>query len=400
MTATTALASRGGAPVRRTPLPYALPLFGEEEKREILEALDSGWITTGPRVKKLEAELAEAVQARHVVCVDSCTAALHIALVTLDLKPGEEVITSPLTFCSTVNSIVHAGGTPVLADVEPDTLNLDPAHLRTAITPRTRAVLPVHYGGHPCEMDSILDLCRQHGLTVIEDAAHAVGATYKGRPVGSLGDMTCFSFYATKNITTAEGGALATDHEASAEKARLLMLHGMSKDAWKRYSSAGSWYYEVLLPGFKYNMTDLEAALGLHQLRKLPAFTRRRRELASRYDEAFREHPAIEIPAWRSQAEHVYHLYPIRLRLERLGIDRARFIEELKAENIATTVNFIPIHYHPYYRERLGLSRGALPVAEAAYERLISLPLYPRMTDADANDVIQAVSKVAAAFVL
>jgi dTDP-4-amino-4,6-dideoxygalactose transaminase len=392
------LASRGGAPVRRDFLPYALPQFGEEEKREVLEVLDSGWITTGPRVKRLEEALTHAVGAEHVVCVDSCTAALHIALASLDLKPGDEVITSPLTFCSTVNTIVHAGGTPVLADVEPDTLNLDPARMAEAITPRTRAVMPVHFGGHPCEMDAILQTCRGRGIAVIEDAAHAIGAAYKGRPIGSLGDATCFSFYATKNLTTAEGGALATDDAAAAEKARLLMLHGMSRDAWMRYTSAGSWFYEVVLPGFKYNMTDLEAALGLHQLRRLPEFNRRRQELARRFDAAFRDHPAVEIPVWRPEVEHVYQLYAIRLRLDRLSVDRARFIDELKAENIGTTVNFIPIHYHPYYRERLGLGRGTLPVAEAAYERLISLPLYPRMSDSDADDVIGAVEKIADAF--
>ncbi len=395
--------NRGGAgesrrPPRSTFLPYALPQFGEEEKRELIEALDSGWITTGPRVKRLEEDLAAAVGAKHVVCVDSCTAALHIALAALELRPGEEVITSPLTFCSTVNSIVHAGGTPVLADVEPDTLNLDPARVAEKITPRTRALVPVHYGGHPCEMDALLELARRHRLTVIEDAAHAIGASYKGRPVGSLGDMTCFSFYATKNLTTAEGGALALEDETLAERARLLSLHGMSKDAWMRYTAAGSWYYEVVLPGFKYNMTDLEAALGLHQLRRLPGFNRRRRELARRYDDAFRDHPAIEIPAWRKEVEHVYHLYPIRLRLDRLTVDRARFIDELKAEKIGTTVNFIPIHYHPYYRDTLKLGEGALPVAEAAYERLISLPLYPRMTEGDLDDAAAAVLKLAEVF--
>ncbi len=379
-------------------LPYALPQFGEEEKREILEVLDSGWVTTGPRVQRLEAELARTVGARHVVCLDSCTAALHLALVLLDLQPGDEVITTPLTFCSTVNSIIHAGGVPVLADVEPDTLNLDPARAEAAITPRTRALLPVHYGGHPCDMDALNALARSRGLAMVEDAAHAVGASYRGKPVGSLGGATCFSFYATKNLTTAEGGALALDDDAAAERARLLSLHGMSRDAWKRYTAAGSWYYEVLAPGFKYNMTDLEAALGLHQLRRLPAFLARRRELAARFDAAFRDRPAIEIPVRRPEVEHAYHLYAIRLRPERLTVDRARFIEELKAENIGTTVNFIPIHYHPYYRERMGLGPGAFPVAENAYERLISLPLYPRMTDADQDDVIRAVEKIAAAF--
>ena len=389
------LASRGGTPVREKFLPYALPWTGEEEKRELVEALESGWITTGPRVKKLEEALAAFTGSRHVVCVDSCTAALHLALNSLDLKPGDEVITSPLTFCSTVHSIVHAGGTPVLADVEPDTLNLDPEAAARAITPRTRALLPVHYGGHPCEMDALLDLAAKRGIAVIEDAAHAVGARYKGKSAGTLGDAGCLSFYATKNMTTAEGGALLTDRDEIADSARLNSLHGMSKDAWRRYTSTGSWYYEVVAAGFKYNMTDLEAAIGLHQLQRLPGFNERRRELAHLYNEAFSAHPALELPVERGHVYHVYHLYPIRLRLERLACDRARFIEELRAEGIGTTVNFIPIHYHPYYRERLGLAPGALPVAEAAYERLVSLPLYPRMSDEDAADVIHAVRKVA-----
>jgi len=390
------LASEGGTPVRASFLPFALPQFGEEEKREVLEVLESGWITTGPRVKKLEAALAEAVGAKHVVCVDSCTAALHVALASLDLR-GAEVVTTPLTFVSTVNTILHAGGQPVLADVEPDTLNLDPAQVARAITPRTRAILPVHYGGHPCEMDALLSIARKHGLTVIEDAAHAIGARYKGRPVGSISDTTCFSFYATKNLTTAEGGAIATDDDRAVEKARLLALHGLSRDAWKRYTSAGSWAYDVVVPGFKYNMTDIEAALGLHQLRRLPAFNARRRELAARFDAAFRDHPAIEVPARREEVDPVYHLYPIRLRLERLSADRSRFIEELKAENIGTSVHFIPVHQFTFYKERLGHGPGSFPVAEAAYERMVSLPLYPRMTDADADDVTAAVLKVAAA---
>jgi dTDP-4-amino-4,6-dideoxygalactose transaminase len=391
------LAAAGGTPVRETFLPYSLPQTGEEEKRELIAALESGWITTGPRTKKLEADLAEYTGAAHVLCVDSCTAALHLALDALDLEPGDEVVTSPLTFCSTANTIIHAGGIPVLADVEPDTLNLDPEAAARAITSRTRALLPVHYGGHPCEMDAFAVLAREHGLAVVEDAAHAIGASYRGRKVGTMSDAACFSFYATKNMTTAEGGALATDRDDLAERARRNSLHGMSKDAWKRYTSAGSWYYEVVSPGFKYNMTDLEAALGLHQLARLEGFIARRQELALKFDAAFAGHPAITVPARRSEVRHVYHLYAIRLDLDRLSCDRAEFIEMLKAEGIGTTVNFIPIHFHPYYRERLGLAEGAFPVAEAAYHRLISLPLYPRMTDADADDVVAAVRKVAAA---
>lgn len=390
------LASQGGSPVRAEYLPIALPKFGEEERAEILAALDSGWITTGPRVKAFENALAEYVGVPHMVCMDSCTAANHVAMVMLDLQPGEEVITTPMTFVSTVNCILHAGGVPVLVDVEPDTLNLDPARVAEAITPRTRAIVPVHFGGHPCDMDALLELARAHNLVVVEDAAHAIGATYRGQAIGTLGDMTCFSFYATKNLTTAEGGALATANPEYADRARLLALHGMSRDAWKRYTSAGSWYYEIVAPGFKYNMTDLEAALGLHQLQKLPEFTRRRLELTERFDAGLAD--VLEIPARRADVESACHLYAVRLHLDRLTIDRAQFIEELKAENIGTTVHFIPVHYHPYYRDTLKLTRGAFPVAEGAFERMISLPLYPRMSDADADDVIAAVRKVAAAY--
>ena len=392
------LASQGGVPVRDTFLPYALPLTGEEEKKELIEALESGWITTGPRTKKLESQLAEYTGAKHAVCVDSCTAALHLSMVLLDLQPGDEVITSPLTFCSTVNTIVHAGGVPVLVDVCPDTLNLDVKEVEKRISSKTRAVVPVHFGGHPCDMDALISLAEKHGLSLVEDAAHAVGAKYKGRAIGTIGDSTCFSFYATKNMTTAEGGALLTNRDDWADRARLLALHGMSRDAWKRYTSAGSWYYEIVAPGFKYNMTDLEAALGLHQLAKLDQFAVRRREMAAFYNEAFKGDPSLELPVEYEEVEHVYHLYPIRLNLDHISIDRARFIDELKSEGIGTTVNFIPIHYHPYYRDRLRLEKGALPVAEAAYERLISLPLYPKMSTQDLSDTVQAVKKVVGAF--
>ena len=392
------LAGQGGKPVRESFLPFSRPSFGEEEKRELIATLESGWITTGPRVSRFERELSRFVGSAHAVCVDSCTAALHLALAVLDLKPGDEVITSPLTFCSTVNAVIHAGGTPVLADVEPDTLNLDPEAVRGAVGDRTRAVIPVHFGGHPCDMDPLRDLARAEGLTVIEDAAHALGAAYKGRAVGTLGDAACFSFYATKNMTTAEGGALVTENEETAKKIRALALHGMDRDAWDRYTSVGSWYYEVLFPGFKYSMTDLDAALGLQQLRRLPGFNQRRRELAKLYDEGFAGHPAVSIPANRPDVENVYQLYPIRLRLSELTVDRSRFIQELKSENIGASVHFIPIHYHPAYRDRLHHPRGSLPVSETAYEALISLPIYPAMSDADARDVIAGVRKMAAHF--
>lgn len=388
------LAAEGGSPVRATFLPFSRPSFGEEEKRDVAAVLDSGWITTGPRVAELEAALAEASGAAHAVCLDSCTAALHVALAALDLQPGDEVVTSPLTFCSTVHAIEHAGGVPVLADVEPDTLNLDPERTAAVLGPRTRALLPVHYGGHPAEMDALLGLARARDLAVIEDAAHASGAAYRGRPVGAIGDATCLSFYATKNMTTAEGGALLTDRPELAERARVLALHGLTRDAWGRYTAAGAWHYDVVASGYKYNMTDLEAALGLRQLQRLPGFIARRRELAARLTAGLAGEPAIQTPAVREEVDPAWHLYPIRLRAERLTVDRDRFLEDLRAENIGVSVHFIPIHFHTYFKGRLG-TEGDFPVAEDAFRRLISLPIYPAMTDADADDVIAAVRKVA-----
>ena len=388
------LAAAGGTPVRETFLPYSLPQTGEEEKRELIAALESGWITTGPRTKKLEADLAEYTGAAHVLCVDSCTAALHLALDALDLEPGDEVVTSPLTFCSTANTIIHAGGIPVLADVEPDTLNLDPGAAARAITSRTRALLPVHYGGHPCEMDAFAVLAREHGLAVVEDAAHAIGASYRGRKVGTMSDAACFSFYATKNMTTAEGGMLTGDPELI-DRARVVSLHGMSRDAWKRYANGGTWRYEVLLPGFKYNMTDVQAALGLQQLRKLPRFHHRRSEVAAQYTEAFSTEDALEVPVTRAGVEHAWHLYVLRLLPEALRIGRDRFIDELVARNIGVSVHFIPVHLHPYYRNRYGYRAEQFPVALASFERMLSLPLHPRLTNRDVADVIEAVLDVA-----
>jgi dTDP-4-amino-4,6-dideoxygalactose transaminase len=392
------LASEGGRPVRTAFLPFARPTFGQEERQAVLQVLDSGWLTLGPRVEQFEAALAAYLGVPHVVCVDSCTAALHLSLLALGVSPGQEVITSPLTFCSTVNVILHAGGRPVLADVERDTLNLDPVTAEAAITARTRALLPVHYGGQPCLMDVLTALARARGVAVIEDAAHGIGAVYRDRKVGTWGDVGCFSFYATKNLTTGEGGALATRHSDLAARARLLGLHGMDRDAWKRYTAQGSWYYEVQAAGFKYNMSDLEAAIGLGQLHRLEAMNARRLEIARAYDAALAHHPALEIPVAQTGAASVYHLYPLRLRLEALSIDRARFMAELGAENIGASVHFIPIHFHPFYQETLGVGPGSFPVAEAAYPRLISLPIYPAMTDTDVHDTITAVLKIAEHF--
>ena len=378
---------------RREFLPFALPDIGEAEIEEVVQALRSGWITTGPRTKEFERRLGEYVGARHAIAVNSCTGALHLALAAIGIGPGDEVITSPLTFCSTANVILHLGGTPVFADIGED-YNIDPAEIERRITSRTRAILPVHYSGQPCNMDRILACAREHNLPVIEDAAHAIGAKYRDRMIGILGDVTAFSFYAIKNMTTAEGGMITTEDDDLAERMRLLSLHGISKDAWKRYTSEGSWYYEVVYPGYKYNMTDIQAALGIHQLARLEQFLKTRSKYVAMYNEAFGEMPEIQTPTANTDVRHAWHLYVIQLVLERLTINRAQFIEALRAENIGTSVHFIPVHLHPYYRQTFGYKRGDFPNAERIYDRIVSLPLYPKMTEEDVGDVIAAVNKV------
>ena len=393
-----ALASQGGTPVRAAFLPVALPWIGEREKQLVLESLESGWITTGPKTQLLAEGLAAIAGAKHAVVVNSATGALHLALEALALGPGDEVITSAYTFVATVNVIEHVRATTVLVDVEPDTLNLDPAAVEAAITPRTKAILTVDYGGHPCEYDRLQAIADRHGLVIVDDAAHALGASYRGRPVGTLARVTAFSFYATKNLSTGEGGAAVTDDEALADRIRLLILHGMSRDAWKRYSDTGSWYYEVVAPGWKYNLSDVLAAIGVGQLERFDEFQQRRRELVTRMAEGLAGVPEVRVPVARPEVVHAWHLFPIALELERLTIDRARFVKELRAENIGTSVHFIPIHFHPHFRDSLGLGEGAFPVAENAYRRAITLPLFPRMTDRDADDVVEAVRKIASAF--
>jgi dTDP-4-amino-4,6-dideoxygalactose transaminase len=381
-------------PVRKEFLPPFAPSLGEEEYADVLDTLRSGWITMGPKTRTFEGAFAEYVGCRHALAVSSCTAGLHLALVAGGIGPADEVITTPLTFCSTANVIVHQGAVPVLADVRPDTLNIDPEQIGKKITPRTKAIIPVHLGGQPCEMDEIRGMAEERHLLVIEDAAHAMGAEYKGRKIGTIGDLTVFSFYATKNLTTGEGGMVCTEDDGLAELVNILRLHGISKDAWKRYSDQGSWYYEVLLPGYKYNMTDIQAALGLHQLAKQGEFQRIRERYAQRYAEAFLDLPEVSPLEISDQVRHSWHLYVVQLDLEGLTIDRAQFIEALRRENVGASVHFIPLHLHPYYRERYGFQRGDFPVAERAYERVVSLPLYPRMSEGDAEDVIEAVSKV------
>jgi dTDP-4-amino-4,6-dideoxygalactose transaminase len=391
------MATRSSRALRRDYLPFSPPAIGPEEIAEVVDTLHSPWITTGPKVQRFERDFARYLGVPEAVALNSCTAALHTALVALGIGPGDEVITSPLTFAATVNVIEHVGARPVLADVDADTLNLDPFRLAEAITPRTRAVIPVHFAGHPAELDAIGVLAEMHRLTVLEDAAHALPASYRGRPIGSGPNPVAFSFYATKNLTTAEGGMLTGPAELLA-RSRIIGLHGMTKDAWKRYAKGGSWRYEVVLPGFKYNLTDIAASLGIRQLEKLDEFHRRRTEIAARYSEDFGREDAFEVPTRLPHVEHAWHLYVLRLRPEALTIDRDQFIEELALRQIGTSVHFIPIHLHPFYRDKYGYAPDSFPVAYGSFQRMLSLPLHPRLSDDDVADVIQAVLDVAHAF--
>lgn len=386
-------AGADGRPLRDTYLPFCVPDIGEAEIDAVVEALRSGWITTGPRTHAFERRFAEYVGARHALAVNSCTAALHLALASIGVGPGDEVITSPLTFCSTANVIVQLGAIPVFADVDAD-FNIEPGEIERRISPRTKAIIPVHHSGQPCRMDEILACARRHHIKVIEDAAHAVGAEYRGRKIGAIGDMTAFSFYATKNLTTGEGGMLTTDDDELIDALRMLSLHGMSKDAWRRYASTGSWRYEVFMPGFKYNMTDLNAALGLQQLARLEELLAVRTRLAAHYGDAFGSMLSVKPPVVWPDVRHAWHLYVIQLDLERLSIDRSQFIEALRAQNIGTSVHFIPVHLFEYYRRTFGYRDGDYPKAEQIFERIVSLPLYTTMTEEDVADVVAAVRRI------
>ena len=385
------------APSSRTEfLPFAKPLIGDDEIAAVVETLRSGWLTMGPRTREFEQAFADFLGVPHAVAVNSGTAALHLGLEAVAGAPGGEVITSTYTFTATAAVAYHLGLEPVLVDVQADDLTIDPERLEAAITPRTRAILPVHIAGQPCAMDAIMETARRHDLPVIEDAAHALPTRYRGQWIGTIGDATAFSFYATKNMTTGEGGMLTTADSAVAERVRTMRLHGLSRDAWKRYSVEGSWHYDVVAPGFKSNMTDLAAAIGLCQLAKVESMSQRRAAIADRYSAAFAEHEAFETPWVNPDGEHAWHLYLLRLRLDEIAIDRATFIQRLTAHKIGTSVHFIPLHLHPYYRTTGGYEPSDFPVAHGEYQRVISLPIYAAMTDQDVDDVISAVLNVAA----
>ncbi len=379
--------------MRKTFLPFSPPLIGEEEINEVVDTLRSNWLTTGPKTRQFETDFANFLSAPGALALNSCTAGLHTALVTLGIGPGDEVITTPMTFAASVNVIEHVGARPVFADVESDTLNISPEKIEAAITPKTKAIIPVHYSGHPVKLDEIQSIAEENNLHIIEDAAHAIPASINGTKIGASGNPTAFSFYATKNLTTGEGGMLTGD-PGFLDECRIVSLHGMSREAWNRYGKKGTWKYDVVRPGFKYNMTDIQAAIGIWQLKKLPAFQKRRAEIVSAYQQAFKNMNHFKLPVTLKNVEHAHHLYPLRILPNQLNIDRDQFIEELRERQIGTSVHFIPMHLHSYYQDKYQHQPNDFPVAYEQYQQLLSLPLNPKMTDEDVSDVIQSVEDI------
>jgi len=381
--------------VKAVSIPFHRASLGEEEVEAVAEVIRSGWLTMGTKTREFEKQFATYVGARHAVAVCSGTAALHLTLEAIGLQPGDEVLIPTTTFTSTGEVVKYLGGRPVLVDTDPVTLNIDACAVKRKLTPRTRALIPVHIAGQPCDLDELHAFAREHRLHVIEDAAHALPSEYRGKRVGCLSELTAFSFYATKTLTTGEGGMITTDNENYAARARMMRLHGIAGDAWKRYGKNGSWYYEVMEAGYKYNPTDLQAALGLIQLAKCDAMNEARRRIAERYTAAFRDMRALEPPTVKSDRKTSWHLYILRLHLEQLRFDRNIFIDELKEHGISTSVHFIPLHLHPYYQRAYGYRNGDFPNAETQFQRCLSLPIYPGMTETNVDQVIDTVSEIA-----
>jgi dTDP-4-amino-4,6-dideoxygalactose transaminase len=373
---------------------FGAPAIERDEIDEVVRCLESGWIGTGPRVARFEDEFAAYKGARYTAAVSSCTAAIHLSVLAAGVGPGDEVITSALTFCATVNAIIHAGATPVLADVDFETMNIDPADVARRITPRTKAILPVHFAGRPCDMDQLLAIARRHGLRIIEDCAHAIETEYHGRKAGTLGDFGCFSFYATKNVTTGEGGMIITRRHEDLVRIKMLALHGLSTDAWKRFSDEGYKHYLVVETGFKYNMMDLQAALGIHQLRRVERNWLRREEIWERYNEAFVGLPVTLPAAPEAETRHAYHLYPILINESVCEISRDEFLELMTARGIGVGVHYLSIPEHPVYQRKFGWRPEDYPAAMRIGRETVSLPLSAKLTDAEIERVIEAVCSV------
>ncbi len=376
-------------------IPFHRADLGDEEIRAVSEVIRSGWLTMGAKTFEFERQFARYIGASHAVAVSSCTAALHLALETVGVRRDDEVLVPTTTFTATAEVVTYLGAKPVLVDVDPLTLNADPLDIERKITDRTKAIIPVHFAGMPCDMTEILELAAQHELHVIEDAAHSLPASYKGKRIGTVSELTAFSFYATKTLTTGEGGMITTENPQYADRLQVMRLHGIDRDAWKRYSAEGSWFYEVLENGFKYNLTDLQAALGVVQLEKCDAMYMARLRIAQRYSSAFQSIESLQIPLVPPERESSWHLYVLRLNLDQLRIDRNQFIRELTDRGIGTSVHFIPLHLQPVYRRDYQYKLGDLPVAEREYQRSLSLPIYPGMREDEVEQVIWAVMDVA-----
>ena len=391
------LAIEGGKPVRETLLPYGHQWVDKADIETVVQVLRSAWLTTGPKITEFEKTFAKFVGARYAIAVSNGTAALHAAMYAIGIKPGDEVIVPAMTFAATANCVVFQGGSPVFVDVDAETLLIDPDQVKVKITPRTRAVIAVDYTGQPCDYDVLREIASQHGLTLVADACHALGATYKGRPVGSLADLNVFSFHPVKHITTGEGGMITTDNSDFAEQMRIFRNHGITTD-YRQREKQESWFYEMVDLGYNYRITDIQCALGLSQLQKLSSWVKRRQEIAQKYNAAFAEFPAVRSLGVRADVSHAYHLYVVRFDLSQLRATRAEIFTALRAEGIGVNVHYIPVHLHPFYRKQFGTGPGLCPVAEAAYEEIITLPLFPRMSDNDVEDVITAVRKVIRAY--
>ena len=378
-------------------LPFALPEIGDEEVAEVIDSLQSGWLTTGPKTARFEADFAERVGAKHALAVNSATAGLHLALEAAGIGPRDEVVTTPYTFTATAEVVRYLGADPVFVDIDPLTHNILPLKVESAITGKTKAIVPVHFGGQACEMDHIMSIAQRYGLKVVEDAAHAIPCTYQGKTIGCIGDAAVFSFYATKTLATGEGGMVTTDSDEIAQRIKTMRLHGISRDVWDRYTSKKpNWYYEVVAPGFKYNMPDLMAAIGIHQLRKVERFQKRRQAIAEQYNVGLAGLPLRLPHVAHPEDVHAWHLYAVQLNLEKMSITRDEFIERMAERGIGTSVHFIPLHIHPYWRDRYGFRPEDFPVALDCFEREVSLPIYTRMTDYDVQRVISAAHDILA----
>lgn len=386
------LAMLGGKPIRNRYLSYTSHWIDETDIKEVVSVLRSDWVTQGPMIEKFETTMLSLVGAKHAVAVNSCTAALHLSLIASGIKSGDEVITSPMTFAATSNAVLYTGAKPVFVDIDPQTMNIDTSKIKNKITKKTKAILPVHYGGQPCDMDEILEIAEKHGLAVIEDAAHAIGAKYKKKSVGIIGDATCFSFHAAKNIISGEGGMITTNDDEIARIAKLYRSHGISKEVRERYGNKADWFYEMLCLGYNYRITDIQASLAISQMRKLEQFQAIREKYVEIYNNEFSDMPEIVTPHKKPDRSHAWHIYVIQIKPELLKINRDVFIKALRAENIGANVHYIPVYRHPYYKS-LGYDKN-YPKTEYAYGRIVTLPLFPKMSRKDVEDVIGAVKKI------